>query len=69
MFLIVPTIMIFGSPLAEWLYDRYSWKYHAAAGMLILAGTLAPMNWAAKEKDPSWLDASFVPRGIGRARV
>jgi predicted MFS family arabinose efflux permease len=34
-FLIVPAIMAFGSPLGGWIYDKYQHKYNSAIGMLM----------------------------------
>ena len=36
-FLVVPIIMVFGSPIFGWLYDKYHSGYFAALGMGIVA--------------------------------
>jgi|GEM_PF-4671368 predicted MFS family arabinose efflux permease len=57
--------MVFGTPLAGWLHDRYSWKYYVAVSMLIMAGALTLL--ICQGKGPLMADASFVPLGIGSA--
>gem|GEM_PF-2260287 len=42
-FLIVPAILVFGSPLGGWLFDRFHYRYSSARGMIIVAAFLR--NW------------------------
>ena len=41
-FLIIPVIMVVGSPVAGWLYDNHYSPYYAAAGMVVTTGSLDP---------------------------
>jgi EmrB/QacA subfamily drug resistance transporter len=36
-FLIVPTILIFGSPIGGWLYDKRHWKHYGTVGIAVMA--------------------------------
>ena len=47
-FLIVPAIMTFGSPLGGWIYDKYHYKYNSAIGMLIVAASLTLAGYGTK---------------------
>lgn len=64
-YLIVPTIVVIGSPLAGWLYDRYHYKYHAAIGMLIMAAAFLLMSDMCRRMDLVHYILAYLPLGIG----
>lgn len=68
-YLIVPAIMVIGSPFTGWLYDKHHNRYYAALGMAVLALSLMLMGYMAGTAgpDPGLLLLTFVPIGIGSA--
>ncbi len=66
-YMIVPFIMVVGSPASGWLYDRHHWKHFAALGMMILAASMFFMSYTARIGDPKLMILSFLPIGIGCA--
>ncbi len=64
-FLIVPAIMAFGSPLGGWIYDRYHFRYNSALGMIIVAASLFTMGSGMGKNDLSIIYFSFVVMGLG----
>jgi EmrB/QacA subfamily drug resistance transporter len=64
-FLIVPAILVFGSPLGGWLYDRYHYRYSSALGMIIVALSLVIMSSAIRRDDMTSIYISFIILGIG----
>ena len=68
-FLIVPAIMTFGSPLGGWIYDKYHYKYNSAIGMLIVAASLILASYATRKVDLPAILLSFVLMGLGSALV
>jgi predicted MFS family arabinose efflux permease len=64
-YLIVPTIVVIGSPLAGWLYDRFHYKYHAAIGMLITATAFLLMSYTSRRMDLFHYILAYLPLGIG----
>jgi EmrB/QacA subfamily drug resistance transporter len=66
-FLIVPAIMAFGSPLGGWIYDRYHYRYNSALGMTITALSLVLISSAIRQGDLTMILISFVVLGIGSA--
>jgi EmrB/QacA subfamily drug resistance transporter len=64
-FLIVPAIMAFGSPLGGWIYDRYHYRYNSALGMIIVAASLLFMGSGIGRDDLSTIYFSFVIMGLG----
>lgn len=64
-FLIVPAIMAFGSPLGGWIYDRYHFRYNSALGMIIVAASLLFMGSGISRDDLSTIYFSFVIMGLG----
>lgn len=68
-FLIVPAIMTFGSPLGGWIYDKYHYKYNSAIGMLIVAASLTLAGYGTRRADLPAILASFVLMGLGSALV
>ena len=68
-FLIVPAIMTFGSPLGGWIYDKYHYKYNSAIGMLIVAASLTLASYGTRRTDLPAILGSFVLMGLGSALV
>lgn len=68
-YLIVPAIMVIGSPFTGWLYDKHHNRYYAAFGMAVLALSLMLMGYMAGTEvpNPGLLLLTFVPVGIGAA--
>jgi EmrB/QacA subfamily drug resistance transporter len=68
-FLIVPAIMVVGSPASGWIYDRYQCRYIAAAGLSVMAASMILMGYMAAREgaDPRLLLLTFVPMGVGSA--
>lgn len=64
-FLIVPAILVFGSPLGGWLYDRYHYRYSSALGMIIVALSLVILSGAIRRDDITSIYISFIILGIG----
>jgi EmrB/QacA subfamily drug resistance transporter len=66
-FLIVPAIMAFGSPLGGWIYDRYHYRYNSALGMIIVAASLLLMGKALLQENMSLILVAFILLGLGSA--
>lgn len=64
-FLIVPAIMAFGSPLGGWIYDRYHFRYNSALGMIIVALSLFFMGSGISRNDLTSIYVSFIIMGLG----
>ena len=64
-FLIVPAILVFGSPFGGWLFDRYHYRYSSALGMIIVAASLVIMGGAIRQNDINSIYAAFIILGIG----
>ena len=64
-FLIVPAILVFGSPLGGWLFDRYHYRYSSALGMIIVAASLVIMGGAIRQNEINSIYVSFIILGIG----
>ena len=64
-FLIVPAIMVLGSPLGGWIYDRYHFRYNSALGIIIVAVSLLFMGSGIGRDDLSSIHLSFVIMGLG----
>ncbi|HUS76601.1 MAG TPA: MFS transporter [Methanothrix sp.] len=64
-FLIVPAIMVLGSPLGGWIYDRYHFRYNSALGIIIVAISLLFMGSGISRDDLSSIHLSFVIMGLG----
>jgi len=66
-YLIVPAIMVIGSPVTGWVYDRHQFRYLAALGMLIMAISMMLLGYMAgsADRDPRLLLLTFVSMGIG----
>jgi len=46
-FLIMPIIMVIGSPIGGWLYDKHHSKYYSTIGMLVITGAMFIYAFAA----------------------
>jgi len=68
-FLIVPAIMTFGSPLGGWIYDKYHYRYNSDIGMLIVAASLTLAGYAARRMDLPTILLSIVLMVLGSALV
>ncbi len=66
-FLIVPAVMAFGSPLGGWIYDRYHYRYNSALGMIVVSASLILMGNAIRSDDMKMILFSFGVLGIGSA--
>lgn len=64
---ISPAVMVFGSPVCGWLYDRYPFKFYSAVGMLIMSVSFALTGIAVMSMDMTLVIAGFVLGGIGGA--
>ncbi len=66
-YLIVPAIVVIGSPIAGWLYDRYHYRYHAAIGLLIMVSAFMLMSYMSRRMDLVHYILAYIPMGIGTA--
>jgi len=66
-YLIVPAIMVIGSPATGWIYDKHQFRFLAALGMLIMSLSTMLLGYMAANVncDPKMLLATFVSSGIG----
>lgn len=66
-YLIIPAIMVIGSPLTGWIYDKHQFRFMAALGMLIMAISMMLLGYLAASigRDPRLLLLTFVFMGIG----
>jgi len=66
-YLIVPAIMVIGSPVTGWIYDKHQFRYLAALGMMIMAISMMLLGYLAGSlgHDPRLLLLTFVSTGIG----
>jgi len=62
-FLIVPAILVFGSPFGGWLFDRYHYRYSSALGMIIVAASLVIMGGAIRQNEINSIYVSFIILG------
>ncbi len=65
LFMLSPLAMIFAAPAGGWLYDKYRWKFTAAAGMLILVAACLLQGFAFASISISLIAAALILRGIG----
>ena len=66
-FLIAPIIMIIASPLSGWLYDRYQYRFTAAAGIFLCGISMLLLSYGALVMDLGIIVLTFVPLSIGSA--
>ncbi len=66
-FLIAPIIMIIASPLCGWLYDRYQYRFTAAAGIFLCGISMLLLSYGALAMDLGIIVLTFVPLSIGSA--
>jgi EmrB/QacA subfamily drug resistance transporter len=64
-FLIIPVIMVVGSPVAGWLYDNHYSPYYAAAGMAITTGSLLLLAVLSTRMELLLIVLAFIPMTIG----
>lgn len=66
-YLIIPAIMVIGSPVTGWIYDQHQFRYLAAMGMTIMAISMMLLGYLAGSigSDPRLLLLTFVSMGIG----
>jgi EmrB/QacA subfamily drug resistance transporter len=64
-FLIAPIIMVFGSPIFGWLYDKHYSKYYAFAGMGIVSISFILLGFVAKRADLALIIFAFIISAIG----
>lgn len=65
LFMLSPLAMIFAAPAGGWLYDKYRWKFTAAAGMLILVAACLLQGLAFASISFGLIVAALILRGIG----
>jgi EmrB/QacA subfamily drug resistance transporter len=66
-FLIMPMIMVVGSPLAGWLYDRHYSPYYSMAGMALAGCSIIAFAIMASSGVLILVIASFFPMAVGFA--
>jgi EmrB/QacA subfamily drug resistance transporter len=64
-FLIIPVIMVVGSPVAGWLYDNHYSPYYAVVGMAITTGSLLLLAVLSTKMDLLLIVLAFIPMTIG----
>ncbi len=64
-FLIIPVIMVVGSPLAGWLYDNHYTPYYAAVGMAVTTGSLLLLAVLSARMELLLIVLAFIPMTIG----
>lgn len=66
-FLIVPIIMVIGSPIGGWLYDKHHSKYYSTIGMLVITVAMFIYAFAAYAVSIPALIVGMVLLGAGGA--
>jgi len=64
-FLIIPVIMVVGSPVAGWLYDNHYSPYYAAVGMAVTTGSLLLLAVFSTRMELLLIVLAFIPMTIG----
>jgi len=64
-FLIIPVIMVVGSPVAGWLYDNHYSPYYAAVGMAVTTGSLILLAILSTRMELLLIVIAFIPMTIG----
>jgi EmrB/QacA subfamily drug resistance transporter len=64
-FLIIPVIMVIGSPVAGWLYDNHYSPYYAAVGMAVTTGSLILLAILSTGMELLLIVLAFIPMTIG----
>jgi predicted MFS family arabinose efflux permease len=64
-FLVIPVIMVVGSPLAGWLYDNHYSRYYAAVGMAVTTGSLLLLAFLSSGMELLLIVLAFIPMTIG----
>jgi drug resistance transporter, EmrB/QacA subfamily len=66
-YLVIPLIMVVGSPLAGWLYDRHYSPYYPMAGMTLAGFSIIALAIMASSGDLVLVIAAFFPMAVGFA--
>jgi EmrB/QacA subfamily drug resistance transporter len=66
-YLVVPAIMFFLSPLTGWLYDRHHSPHYATIGMILMGGAFFLSGYATFIQNLTLILISFAGVGIGSA--
>ena len=66
-FLIVPAVMVIGSPVTGLIYDRYPWEQYAALGLLITMISFLLLGYAAFTENILAIILIFIIYGLGSA--
>ncbi len=66
-FLIIPIIMVVGSPLAGWLYDRHYSPYYSMAGIALAGFSIIALAVMASSGVLVLIIAAFFPMAVGFA--
>ncbi|MCD1294938.1 MFS transporter [Methanocella sp. CWC-04] len=66
-YLIMPLVMMIGSPLSGWLYDKYRSKHLSALGMLIMSLSTLLLGYLCLAGDMMLIIVCFVLLGVGSA--
>ena len=64
-FLVIPVIMVVGSPVAGWLYDNHYSRYYAAVGMAVTTGSLLLLAFLSSGMELLLIVLAFIPMTIG----
>jgi EmrB/QacA subfamily drug resistance transporter len=64
-FLIMPVIMVIGSPVAGWLYDNHYTPYYSTAGMAVTTGSLLLLAFLSGRLELLLIILAFIPMTIG----
>jgi len=64
-FLIMPVIMVVGSPVAGWLYDNHYSPYYAAVGMAVTTGSLLLLAVLSATMELLLVVMAFIPLTVG----
>jgi EmrB/QacA subfamily drug resistance transporter len=64
-FLIIPVIMVVGSPVAGWLYDNHYSPYYAVVGMAVTTGSLILLAILSTGMELLMIVLAFIPMTIG----
>lgn len=65
--MVIPLVLVVGSPITGWLYDRSSWKHFASMGLLVAFTALLICSWAVMNQSISVLVAGMGLFAVGYA--
>jgi EmrB/QacA subfamily drug resistance transporter len=66
-FLIAPLIMVIAAPITGWIFDKYQYRFMAAAGITLSGISLLYLSYAARTMDLIMIVIGFIPLAIGNA--